>query len=472
MPTSFASLWPAGILQAETTLAAARAGTDSQIATIQELNRKPSSCPFLYTWNGTRFEFVTDFMGGGEMGAWAGPGVWNSPDPDEYVRIRGDQLRPRNGRYELRVTSELEETVFIDRLHLVAVSHPRESEIFPNEGLRSPARRQPFAVTTVRQPRPPRRTIDHHGHDVGDRIKAIDRQFVDDFNRHPIQGYAEKHWVEIDLGLSPTDSRVTLLLTGWTDYAFSSDNVAAHQAGLPFLLPTLEVKNASGEWVTAIEEIGLPVGRPQTIAVDLSPLVARGVREVRVVTTLRAYWDQILIDVSPATPFSEHRIEAAMATLNWRGFSAEVKPDGREPTAYDYHRVSAFAPWKLMPGRYTREGDVLPLLSAVDDRFVIAAPGDEIALSFDAAAVPAPPSGWTTTFLLFVDGYSKEMNLHSGSPDQVEPLPFHAMTSYPYPASERYPNTLEHREYRATYNTRMLGRQLPSIEVAAPRRGR
>ena len=221
------------------------------------------------------------------MGAWAGPGVWNSPDPDEYVRIRGEQLRPRNGRYELRVTSELEETVFIDRLHLVAVSHPRVSEIFPNEGLRSAGQRRPFAVTTVRHARPPRRVIDHHAHDVLDRVRALDRQFVDDFLLHAIQGYAEKHWVEIDLGVSPTDSRVTLLLTGWTDYAFSSDNVAANQAGLPFLLPTLEVKNASGQWVTAIEEVGLPVGRPQTVAVDLSPLVARGVREVRIATTLR-----------------------------------------------------------------------------------------------------------------------------------------------------------------------------------------
>ena len=48
-------------------------------------------------------------MGGGEMGHLDAPGVFNMPDPDEYVRIRGDLLRERNGRYELRVTNELEE---------------------------------------------------------------------------------------------------------------------------------------------------------------------------------------------------------------------------------------------------------------------------------------------------------------------------------------------------------------------------
>lgn len=448
-------LWPAGILQAETNVATA-------VVTVVELNRKPSSCPFLYTWNGSRFEFVTDFMGGGEMGAWVGPGLWNVADPDEYVRIGPDQLRPRNGRYELRVTNELEEAVFIDRLNLVAIAHPAVVDVYPNEGLRTPGERKPFAITSVREPRPARRVLDHHGHDVSERVAALDRKFVDDFQLEPIQGYAEDHWITIDLGLEPQEPRAALLLTGWTDYAFSSDMVAAHQAGLAFRLPSLQIKDASGKWVTAMPEIGLPVGRPQTVAVDLTPFIARGVHEVRIATTLRVYWDQIQIAAAPVVPFSRHDVEASVADLEWRGFSEEVSSDGREPFGYDYSRVSHDAPWKLMPGRYTREGDVRALLSAIDDKFVIGAPGDEIALSFDAAAVPQPPPGWTTTFFLFVDGFSKEMNLHSGSPDRVEPLPFHAMSGYPYAPPEHYPDTPEHRHYRDTYNTRIISRPLPA----------
>jgi tetratricopeptide (TPR) repeat protein len=448
-------LWPAGILQAETTVA-------TPTVTIVELNRKPSSCPFLYTWNGSRFEFVSDFMGGGEMGAWVGPGQWNVADPDEYVRIRPDQLRARNGQYELRVTNELEEAVFIDRLNLVAIAHPDEVDVYPNEGLRTPGERKPFAITAIRQPRSPRRVLDHHGHDVSERAAALDRKFVDDFKLEPIQGYAEEHWVTIDLGLEPPETRAALLLTGWTDYSFSSDNVAAHQAGVPFRLPSLQIKDASGKWATAMPEIGLPVGRPQTVVVDVTPLIARGVREVRISTTLRVYWDQIQIAAAPVSPFSRHDIEANVADLKWRGFSEEVSSDGREPYGYDYSRVSHEAPWKMMPGRYTREGDVRALLSAVDDHFVVGAPGDDIALSFDAATVPPPPPGWTTTFFLFVDGFSKEMNLHSGSPDQVEPLPFHAMSGYPYAPPEHYPDTPAHRRYRDTYNTRIIGRSLPA----------
>ena len=63
--------------------------------TIVELDRKPSSCPFLFTWNGTRFEFVTDFMGGGEMGAWLGA---RRPQRPGSRRIRATAPRPARSR--------------------------------------------------------------------------------------------------------------------------------------------------------------------------------------------------------------------------------------------------------------------------------------------------------------------------------------------------------------------------------------
>ncbi len=130
-------LWPSGILQAETGPAASGGAPAAIKGTlkIEELDRKPSSCPYLYTWNGERFEFITDFLGGGEMGYWLAPGLRNTPDPDEYVRIDGARLRPRDGRYELRITNELEESLFLDRAELVAIAHPANVDVHPNEGL-------------------------------------------------------------------------------------------------------------------------------------------------------------------------------------------------------------------------------------------------------------------------------------------------------------------------------------------------
>src|SRR4029453_7996245 len=218
-------LWPSGILQAETGQGSAT--LPPGLLPVTELDRKPSSCPYLFTWNGSRFEFVTDFMGGGEMGDWVAPSVWNQPDPDEYVRIRDDQLKPRHGRYELRITNELEEVLFVDKLQLVAVDHPADAAVYPNEGLRQPPR-PPFTVISTRHPHPPLRAVDDHGHDVRAQIHAIDRQYPDDFGVLPIRGYAAPHALTLDLGAVSDDP--VLLLTGWTDYAFSSDNVAASQS--------------------------------------------------------------------------------------------------------------------------------------------------------------------------------------------------------------------------------------------------
>jgi Flp pilus assembly protein TadD len=449
-------IWPSGTLQAET------AG-ENRAATVTELDRKPSSCPYLYTWNGTRFEFVTDFMGGGEIGYWMGPGVWNTPDPDEYVRIPPGHLVARDGRYELRVTNELEEAVFIDRVQLVAVDHGDDWDVYPNEGLGAPVRRG--VVTTTRGARPLAAATDEHGHDVLPRLLAIDRQYPDDFRLLDIRGYAEPHELRLDLGRPPTSA--VLLATAWTDYAFSSDNVAAHQRGLRLSPPALEVRDTSGGWRPLVDNIGIPVGRPQTIVVDLQGKLRPGEHEVRIVTNMRIYWDQILVDTSGGAGVTRMTaLDPGVADLRWRGFSAEVTPDGRQPYTYDYARVSSRSPWKTMVGRYTREGDVRELLGKIDDMFVISRPGDELRLSFDASRLPPLEPGQRRTFLFFSHGYSKEMDIGSATPYAVEPLPFRGMRQYPYGGDEEYPASAVYREYRDKYNTRVVSRSLPPIETS------
>jgi tetratricopeptide (TPR) repeat protein len=476
MPDVVRVLWPAGIVQAETEFAAHQNIASFISLNITELDRKPSSCPYLYTWNGERFEFVTDFMGGGEMGYLEEPGVsepgavatgsrrparYNTPDPDEYVRITADQLREKDGRYELRVTNELEESMFVDRLQLIALAHPEGTEVYPNEGMSDPPK--PFKLFVTHNARPPLSAIDDHGNDVLDLILKMDRRWPADFKLDRIRGYADQHTLRMKLADGP-ESRVVLLLTGWTDYAWSSDNVAATQAKKEMTLPSIQVKNGKGNWHTVIEDIGIPVGRPQTVTVDLTGKFLSADREVRLVTNMRIYWDQILVDTSDGkAPVQINRLPPARADLRWRGFSAEVTPDGREPFGYDYRQVSFTSPWKVMTGRYTREGDVRELLLKSDDMFVVSRPGDEISLSFDAKVLPPLPAGWTRTFLLYADGFSKEMDINSASPDQLAPLPFHGMSRYPYPATEHYPLTDERRKYLEKYNRRLVTSPVPAI---------
>jgi tetratricopeptide (TPR) repeat protein len=472
-------LWPAGIVQAETEIPVAseagsrdgnrqNARSTPNVLPIREIDRKPSSCPFLYAWNGQRFEFVTDFMGGGEMGYWEGPhGHYNTPDPDEYVRISGDQLKERDGRYELRVTNELEEALFIDRLQLLAIAHPRTTQVYPNEGMVNPPL-PPFKLYTTQNARPPLAATDDHGHDVLARLSHRDRQYPDDFALSAVRGYSAEHALTLKLADEGAASgrRTLLLLTGWTDYAFSSDNLAASHAGKSLRTPALQVKDERGRWRTVIDNIGIPIGRPQTVALDLTGKFLTRNREVRILTNMRIYWDEILVDTSSGAPtFRITRLNPVSAELRWRGYSAEVSTDGREPFGYDYERVFQESPWKVMPGHYTREGDVRELLLKTDDIFVVSRTGDEVSLSFDARALPPLPVGWTRTFLLYADGFSKEMDVNSASPDAVGPLPFHGMKRYPYRAPEAYPMTPARRAYIERYNTRRVVAPIPALAL-------
>src|SRR5437660_6010935 len=185
----------------------------------------------------------------------------------------------------MRVTNELEESMFVDRLQLIAVVHPIGTEVYPNEGMSDPPK--PFKLFVTRQARPPLTAIDDHGHDVLDLISKMDRRWPDDFKLDRIRGYADEHTLTIKL--AERSRHIILLLTGWTDYAWSSDNVAASQAGKAMSPPALQVKDEKGNWRTVIADVGIPVGRPQTVTVDLSGKFLSPNRDVRIITNMRVY---------------------------------------------------------------------------------------------------------------------------------------------------------------------------------------
>jgi hypothetical protein len=110
---------------------------------------------------------------------------------------------------------------------------------------------------------------------------------------------------------------------------------------------------------------------------------------------------------------------------------------------------------------------VRPLLAATDDSFVVSKPGDEVALSFDARALSPARPGWTRTFLLHGDGFSKEMDINSASPDVVLPLPYHGMRSYPYAETGKPPAARRAAERTGAWTTRAVARPTIPLELVA-----
>jgi len=443
-------LWPSGVLQDEIDVAV------GPVATVEELDRKGSSCPILYAWDGERFGFVTDFLGGAAIGSRVSATAFNQPDTDEYVKVRGDQLRPRDGRLEVRMVNQLEEVIFVDRARLLAVDHPAEVAVFPNERLLPAPPFPPFALFAVAEERPPVTATDERGNDVRPLLLQVDRRWPDAFRLLPFKGYAEEHALVLDPGPLPPAGRVVLLADSWIDYADSSSNLAAAQAGIELVPPRLEVAAADGTWQTALPQLGFPAGLPKTLAVEITGLF-HGTQDhrIRIVTSMRIYWDRIRFGIiDGGAPPRTTPVEATAAEVRFHGYPAMVSPDGRPPFGYDYAAAAANAEWQSFEGEFTRYGDVRGLLAAIDDRYVILRHGDEIALAFPAADLPPLEDGWTRDYLIYADGFGKDMDLTSARPDRVGPLPYHAMSAYPPPPGELPPLDAERLEWLRIYNTR------------------
>ena len=454
--------WTEGVIQAEPDLPAGGA----KPVRIEEVQRKAASCPVIFSWDGERFVFVADSMGGGGLGFLVKPGVYGPPDPTERVRIAPEQLRPRDGFYEIRFTEPLEEVVYADRLALVAVDHPSDAEAFPDErfgGSLPPPGERIFSHRTADAVLPVRAT-DHGGRDVLDALSRADRVYADGFLLHrDLLGFTEgDHWVEFDFaGRVPEageGERLILLLDGWIEYGYSRTFYAAAGAGVVPRWPTLELPDGAGGWRTGIADTGYPAGTPRTMTLDVTGIVTPAEPRFRLKTNLEIHWDRVrlIVDrgeggiVRTAAPPAE-------ADLRWAGFAEEVSPDGRLPKIHDYdRRVPSMVGFRAMAGEYTRFGDVRPLLLEADDRYVVFRNGEEIALRFAVADFPPLREGWTRTFLLETEGWCKDMDHYTATPATVEPLPFRGMSAYPPPAGEEYPDDDASREWRRTWNTRVV----------------
>ncbi len=439
--------WSDAVFQSELEVAA------DQLWRVPKVKRKASSCPILFSWNGERFTYVTDFLGGGGVGFFVSPGVYAPPDPTEDIRIPPALIKSNNGRYVLRVAEPLEEVTYLDQLYLKIYDHPGNWEVYPDErfGGSVVATGRPLAVAEKIFPRS---AINDRGENVLDCIRESDRVYVEPPKDPRFMGYAADHWIELDFGdsLKKLKRPLFLYLYGWVEYTYSHVNYATYQAGIKMRSPFIEVPNEKGGWYVALADMGYPAGLPRMMTLDISSLPIKESGRLRIRSNMEIFWDQIFVGENiSGDKLNVSTLQPVTAELRFLGYPREYSPDGEDPTLYDYHRVDQGVPFKNMTGDFTVFGDTRDLLKSVDDRFVIMARGEEIALEFDATKLPGLPQGWKRTIFLHTDGYCKDMDLYTAFPNTVKPLPYHKMKNYP---PELPVSNME--EYQSLRNTRRI----------------
>ena len=532
-------LWPTGVLQDEIEVSA------NKVQNITELDRRGSSCPTLFAWDGHEYQLVGDMLGAGVVGHWiaandgggapqglkpsslthldgtaeavpfpflpdssvpassvlassvlassvlassapASP-VADSPVPPSYlplpygassrvvrniarpteaIKLDRSSLREKDGKLSFRFMEPLEESVYLDQVKLLAVDHPANVNVDPNEYFASNPPYPPFKVVfsnnNNEDTRSPAGAWDEHGHNVLPDLLA--HRFFGDFKTLPFLGFAEPHTLELDLGEAYNGGPLWLLMHGEIEYFSATSMYAADQAHLRPFAPYVEAqvadssprKNGAGKWLRVADDIGFPAGGARTMTADLTGKLPVGTRRIRITTNLQIYWDNILISRAGQDQTARLTcVPLARADLGFHGFPLKIEDQPPGNVKYIYEKTSATGPYTRPAGAYTRYGDVRPLLESIDDKFAVFGSGDEIALDFDPATLPALPRGWVRDYFFIANGYEKDMDFYAYRGDTVDPLPFRDMRAYPYPG-QSFPSDADHLNYLLEYNTRFM----------------
>lgn len=417
-------VWPNGSVQAEFELKA-----DQPILAEQRLK---GSCPMLFAWDGKQISYVKDTAPwspalGLHINAQVVAGIGQT---EEWFRIRGDQLVPRDGIYDLRVTAELWETYYIDHYSLMVVDHPSGTEVFTDERFAVPA--PPLRLYATSATKPLSSAKDDRGEDVSPVVHDLDQKYLDSFGKGKYQGITRDHWVELELPAdASTNKPLYLIGHGFLHPTDGSINVAYGQTSYP---PPqglcIEVPDANGQWKVAKSGLGFPAGKLKHVVLDLGGIVTPANRRFRLRTNMEIYWDKLeWAEGIPETSVKTQRVNLSAAALRYRGFSAFTQANDASPEIPNYNQLAGTAQkWRDLIGYYTRHGEVRELLEKIDDRILIMNAGDELRLQF--AALPPPANGWTRDYVMIGDGWIKDGDLNSTFSKTVLPLPYHGMKGY------------------------------------------
>jgi len=403
------------------------------------LRTAPTSCPELFVWNGTGYSYAADVNDGT---GWLGFLEYFNPDgsmvfsynyPYDYIKLDSTQLQPLNGFYSMQIAEDTNEIFYLDSAKLIAVDHPADLNVFSTKStFVYNLSGQGTIYALSKDLATPVSAVNGQGQNVLPLISKLDNDFT-----------AANRWtwnnITVNLGNLEGAKNIYLAVAARTEWPSTQAggvnfmSYADEPGVMPSPPPYMQVKAENGSWVNVPNDrqFPIPATTDQEFVVNLTGLFPTNNFELRINYYQDIQFDYIGISTSPQQDMIIHSILPSSADLE-----------------------QAFAATSNSTGAFTKYGDVTALVQSADDKFVIGRIGDVVTLQFPAD-LPPIPKGWVRDYFIVASCWFKGEGLPY-VPFTVNPLPFQAMTSFPYPPTESYPYDANHLAYLQAYNTRII----------------
>ncbi len=381
-----------------------------------------SSSPLVYTWDGAKYTYAAD----------VGHTIPINTKGNDSVAISNDILKPKDGVYNIKISQEYDEIVYYDELALKTYDTTPGYQVLPQLEVA----KQDTALTTSKNPTHPATScVDMFNKNCLSAISAVDDNWTYKDQATNINTYT------MNFGDLSSSSRKILVLNGVRDFSSKSSQSLRY----------LQVKNASGNWVTVLDKSHLDglKGAPRYAAIDMSNMFLTNDYSVRVGFD-KTQLNYAAMDTSPAQAFEENTYHPSSANLQFRGYTAI--DDSGPYWKHNFYDVKSYpsTPFSTPSGNFTKYGDVSPLLQGTNNQYVVMHHGDSMDINF---AYNPVPNGKERSYVLYSWAEYKHASTDAWS-HTVNPLPFQGMTAYPYPSNESYPLNQTNQEYINQWNTR------------------
>ena len=424
-----------------------------------------ASCPSLFTWNGTGYSYVTDVCNSGWLGYLGyitntGTIVSSGGNPWDYVKLDPSQLALTDvggtNCYQMVLSQQWDELFYLDAAYMVVVDHPIGTDAYTTmtNYINKGSTGQIYLVNQTNTVSPIS-AINQNGQNVLADILKQDGTYTPGVNGDQSSSWNKitENQLTLDLGNLSSAQQINLVMTGIVNWGSYQDyynwidqfKTAAAEGLVPngtqiTPAPTMQIKYPNGTWVSAPQNSQIPIpsdSNPRTFVVNLTGLFPKGTTDyqIRLTNFWNVTYDYIAVDTTTQQNIAVQKIMPTTATLSQ--FCSTNSTSS---------------------GNFTRYGDVTPLLQSADDMFVIGRQGDEVIMDFSVSNLTKLQPGMERDYFFFVACSFKDPpgQWGYGFTFTVAPMPFMAMSGFPYTTAESYPYDAAHEAYLAQYNTRYI----------------